>query len=708
MVNGTETPPTDILESGLPQGSTLAPILYIFFNAALMEEKANGRRGNMGFVDDYTRWAISDSIDRNMSVLNDKVVPRALQWAKDSGATFEGDKTILMHFTRNRRKSSQPSQPLKVGPHEVTATKQERILGVIFDAELRFKNHMTKVKDRGWKNAGQLHRLHHIGPKAARQLFHATIASRTDYAAPVWYSQHLGSKHTNIVGNVLLLIQKLGAQAIVKCFKTASMEAASAEAALQAPHVRLQLKIARFWVKVHTLPDDNPIKVHLRKLRTEGQGPKGSFRSPLQHMFTHLLGPEMNMEIIPAWTNPPWECRPTGGAQAAMETEAAVAAHNADVGKHVQIYADGSVKNGVAGIGITATLRRVHIKSHCQRIGEDDRVNINTTELGAILEAAKWAKKMTETIAATIAGDMEIVIYSDSQIAVYAIGSQVAAEGASMVTEICNLTRRRVPSQRRISIKWIPKAAKIPGHVEADRLAKIATASSNAVTQPTEWSVRGSRKQHWDVLAKRILSEGRSAPWTTGRALQITDGAMPGNHVTTLYDTLNKKEASILSQLRLGHARMNGFLFKIGIADSAKCDCGHGTESVRHFLQYCSRYTAQRQILADKLGPRFGNTSHMLGGRNSHAKTGHVNPDGPAESWKPDMEMVRAVIRYAADTGRLSYRALEEDGVPPPEVVEAGGRARAEIEPGVAVAVEEEEAERGRGGQDAGGGEQAG
>ena len=59
-----------------------------------------------------------------------------------------------MHFTRNRRKSSQPSQPLKVGPHEVTATKQERILGVIFDAELRFKNHMTKVKDRGWKNVG--------------------------------------------------------------------------------------------------------------------------------------------------------------------------------------------------------------------------------------------------------------------------------------------------------------------------------------------------------------------------------------------------------------------------------------------------------------------------------------------------------------------------------------------------------------------------
>ena len=58
----------------------------------------------MGFVDDYTRWTVSDTIDKNMEILNGKVVPRALQWARDSGATFEGDKTILMHFTRNKQK----------------------------------------------------------------------------------------------------------------------------------------------------------------------------------------------------------------------------------------------------------------------------------------------------------------------------------------------------------------------------------------------------------------------------------------------------------------------------------------------------------------------------------------------------------------------------------------------------------------------------
>lgn len=81
----------------------------------------------MGFVDDYTRWAISGFIDENMRALNNKVVPNALQWAKDSGAMFEGDKTILMHFMRNRRKSAQVSPPLRVGNHVVyKASKDTR------------------------------------------------------------------------------------------------------------------------------------------------------------------------------------------------------------------------------------------------------------------------------------------------------------------------------------------------------------------------------------------------------------------------------------------------------------------------------------------------------------------------------------------------------------------------------------------------------
>lgn len=98
-VNGFETKLTDIAFPGLPQGSPLSPILYIFFNADLVEETADRRNGAMGFVDDYTRWTIGDTVEENVETLREKVIPRALEWAKNSGTTFEGEKTTLIHFT---------------------------------------------------------------------------------------------------------------------------------------------------------------------------------------------------------------------------------------------------------------------------------------------------------------------------------------------------------------------------------------------------------------------------------------------------------------------------------------------------------------------------------------------------------------------------------------------------------------------------------
>lgn len=287
VVNGCGSTQFPLEEAGLPQGSTLAPILYIFFNSFLMEEGASGKKGNMGFVDDYSRWAISDSIERNMTVLNEKVVPRALKWAKDSGATFESNKTILMHFSRNSRKmATANSAPLRVGRHSVHPSKRERILGVIFDSELRFKDHLAKVKSRGWRSASQLKRLTNIMPKAARQLYLATVASKTDYAATVWYAQFIGKKATNNTSKVLNPIHRISAQAVVKSFRTTSVEAVSAEATLLLSHFRLQLNIGKLWVGLHSLPGSNLIKVHIRKLCTSNE-PR-TFASPLQKIDPRL------------------------------------------------------------------------------------------------------------------------------------------------------------------------------------------------------------------------------------------------------------------------------------------------------------------------------------------------------------------------------------------------------------------------------------
>ena len=65
-MNGFETEALDIAFPGLPQGSPLSPILYIFLNADLVEDTVDSKKGALGFVDDYTRWVVSEMVDENM------------------------------------------------------------------------------------------------------------------------------------------------------------------------------------------------------------------------------------------------------------------------------------------------------------------------------------------------------------------------------------------------------------------------------------------------------------------------------------------------------------------------------------------------------------------------------------------------------------------------------------------------------------------
>ena len=101
-VNGETTKLTALEHAGLPQGSPLSPILFLFFNADLVQGPINKNKGSIAFIDDYTAWVTGDSIVCNVNALQAQVMPRLESWAYDSGAIFNPEKTIFIHFTRNR------------------------------------------------------------------------------------------------------------------------------------------------------------------------------------------------------------------------------------------------------------------------------------------------------------------------------------------------------------------------------------------------------------------------------------------------------------------------------------------------------------------------------------------------------------------------------------------------------------------------------
>jgi hypothetical protein len=58
---------------------------------------------------------------------------------------------------------------------------------------------------------------------------------------------------------------------------------------------------------------------------------------------------------------------------------------------------------------------------------------------------------------------------------------------------------------------------------------------------------------------------------------------------------LAQKSASLIFQLRVGHALLNDYLYHYKITNSARClACSDPYETVEHFLLHCPKYAHER------------------------------------------------------------------------------------------------------------------
>ncbi|KZL88177.1 reverse transcriptase, partial [Colletotrichum incanum] len=183
QVNGQSSERRSLPQAGLPQGSPLSPILFLFFNADLVQRRIDSNGGAMAFVDDFTAWVTGRTARDNREGI-EAIIGDALDWERRSGATFEADKTAIIHFTRKDYKSDPDAFTIK--GQIVQPKKHTKILGVIMDAGLKYKEHIARASSKGLQAALELQRLRGLSPATARQLFTATVAPVVDYASNVW------------------------------------------------------------------------------------------------------------------------------------------------------------------------------------------------------------------------------------------------------------------------------------------------------------------------------------------------------------------------------------------------------------------------------------------------------------------------------------------------------------------------------------------
>ncbi|KAM9874690.1 hypothetical protein VDGL01_11247 [Verticillium dahliae] len=338
------------------------------------------------------------------------------------------------------------------------------------------------------------------------------------------------------------------------------------------------------------------------------------------------------METIHPYALEPWE----GRIPTTIKDDGVKAMEAANATWAVCIATSSSARNDLVRMG-GAIVLPLSCKSGGElmtvqsTVATPDEQSPYTAELTAMVKSLK-----------SLPADLDcrtITILSNNKAAMQAAGQPRQQSGQENLRQLYGIVDQLESRHNKVSLVWVP----LGNDLEIISAAKRAACGSTNVGQ----KARRQPLRAASTSLNRVKRQRRSAncrlPDDVGKHAKKVDSALPGKHTRQLYDDLTWKEASVLAQLRTGMARLNGYLHQIGVATTDQCPCGQAVETTEHFLFRCKKWTSQRTELLRCTETRRGSLSFYLGGK--------ATTDG--DDWKPNMDVVRATIRFALKTGRL-------------------------------------------------------
>ncbi|KAJ5096493.1 hypothetical protein NUU61_005849 [Penicillium alfredii] len=575
------TKPRARVQTGIPQGSPLSPILYLFYNADLIGDKQY--TSNFGYIDDTTMIAVGNSEAENCHSLQ-KSFRECDTWAKTHASVLAPDKFALVHFRHQNH--YQESQNHSSSTTEGSASPQgslaavdigngriikpsslAKLLGVLLDSRLSSKDHLLQIDkkcSKGIQSVGALGRSKWgLSIEQKRLIYNACIAPKAMYASSGTHPRISGAFRTAY--NAQLYLQPMAHRLRESHFKAVTHIATS---------------------KVHKTIRDR--RSHHRK-----QVMQTALETAEEELLLRVNFDATEMEVrlpfaVPVWWEPP-------PVDIAASLDEAMMIHwpaTVLTPRVPKLYTGGSGHHCETGASAYCEAPKAKRTAY---LGTSHHHNVHAVEMVGLVLALRIANEDSRF-------HQNVEIYSDNQSALECMRNPRQSSGQYIIREAAGLLDRRREQRWQTRFAWIPAHADIPGHEHADQLAKQATGwreDERDCCGPKAPTLEGLPPQNLQSTADCSM-RGMVRDWHREWA-SPQDGA-PGAALRLIMPTLSKHslqpfgeltvpERSALMQARTGYIGFNAALcHSLRARDDLACHHCGDDEWTSHVLFTCPEY----------------------------------------------------------------------------------------------------------------------
>ena len=635
--------------NGLDQGDPYSGVSYLIYNADVLKIPIY-RAGEwiLLFVDD----AVIIVSGKNFNETHEKLrnimnrTGGVFEWAKTHNCEFGIEKFQLLDATKKRipnpinprERIPIPRQALILGNQRIQSKDTARFLGVMVDNKLNWRAQSAAALAKGQDWLIQFGRLAHssrgINARYIRQLYLSIAVPQMLYAADIFLTpqQNVGKRakyerSSQAAINKLATIQRRAALMITGAMKTTATDVLEVMANLLPFHLLVDKYRHRAAIRLATLPGSHPLH---KPVANAASRLVKRHPTPL-HDLMHRYGIQPHkVETIEAVRfDTGW--KPGLTTKVIMDTDKAIEEIQND-NLDVKVFTDGSGMEGK--IGAAAILyRNGNLKTKLRhQLGTQRQHTVYEGEgigvvLGARLISNEWNIQSAN-------------FYIDNRASITATQLTKPNPGHYIFDALHKsiASIRRKHTGIKITVKWVPGHKGVEGNEQADEEAKKAITEGSSDTHDLPKLLRktlphskSAIKWSHNEKLKRHAQKGWKASKRYNRMMK-TDPTTPSHRYVNLVTKLPRKLASILAQLRTGHAPLAKHLHRIGKTNSPICPaCQQSEETVQHFILHCPAYQAARQTLRNNIGGRNIDITKILTSPKS----------------------LRALFKYVAETGRL-------------------------------------------------------